>query len=106
MRIDSIWGRSLRTISARTDFIIPMAIAMEHHIPVLPIAVESGLEEYFAVEMNRIHDGYGDIRLLRSEVTDRTEISYYQKLVRDLGAILLENEEVERIKQAFGGKKS
>lgn len=78
--------------------------AMEHHIPVLPIAVESGLEEYFAVEMNRIHDGYGDIQLLRSEVADRTEISYYQKLVRDLGAILLENKEVERIKQAFSGK--
>lgn len=78
--------------------------AMEHHIPVLPIAVESGLEEYFAAEMNRIHEGYGDIQLLRSEVTDRTEISYYQKLVRDLGAILLENEEVERIKQAFSGK--
>lgn len=78
--------------------------AMEHHIPVLPIAVESGLEEYFAVEMNCIHDGYGDIQLLRSEVTDWTEISYYQKLARDLGAILLENEEVERIKQAFSGK--
>ena len=78
--------------------------AMEHHIPVLPIAVESGLEEYFAVEMNRIHEGDGDIQLLRSEVTDRTEISYYQKLARDLGAILLENEEVERIKQAFSGK--
>ena len=78
--------------------------AMEHHIPVLPIAVESGLEEYFAVEMNRIHDGYGDIQLLRSEVMDRTEISYYQKLARDLRAILLENEEVERIKQAFSGK--
>lgn len=78
--------------------------AMEHHIPVLPIAVESGLEEYFAAEMNRIHEGYGDIQLLRSEVTDRTEISYYQKLARDLGAILLENEEVERIKQAFSGK--
>lgn len=78
--------------------------AMEHHIPVLPIAVESDLEEYFAVEMNRIHDGYGDIQLLRSEVTDRTEISYYQKLARDLGAILLGNEEVERIKQAFSGK--
>ena len=78
--------------------------AMEHHIPVLPIAVESGLEEYFAVEMNRIHDGYGDIQLLRSEVTDRTEISYYQKLARDLGAIILENEEVERIKQAFSGR--
>ena len=78
--------------------------AMEHHIPVLPIAVESGLEEYFAVEMNCIHDGYGDIQLLKSEVTDWTEISYYQKLARDLGAILLENEEVERIKQAFSGK--
>lgn len=35
---------------------------MEHHIPILPIAVESGLEEYFAVEMNRICDGYGDIQ--------------------------------------------
>lgn len=78
--------------------------AMEHHIPVLPIAVESGLEEYFAVEMNRIHEGYGDIQLLRSEVTDRTEISYYQKLARDLGAILLKNKEVERIKQVFSGK--
>lgn len=44
--------------------------AMEHHIPILPIAVESGLEEYFAVEMSRVCDGYGDIQLLRSEVTD------------------------------------
>lgn len=78
--------------------------AMEQHIPILPIAAESGLEEYFAVEMNRVHDGYGDIQLLRSEVTDRTEISYYQKLARDLSAILLENGEVERIKQAFSGK--
>lgn len=78
--------------------------AVEHHIPVLPIAVESGLEEYFAVEMNRIHDGYGDIQLLRSAVTDRTEISYYQKLARDLGTILLGNGDVERIKQAFSGK--
>lgn len=39
--------------------------AMEHHIPVLPIAVESGLEEYFAIEMNHICDGYDDIQLLR-----------------------------------------
>lgn len=78
--------------------------AMEHHIPVLPIAVESGLEEYFAVEMNRIHDGYGDIQLLRSEVTDQTEISFHQKLVRDLQAILLGDMEVERIKQVFSGK--
>ena len=78
--------------------------AMEHHIPILPIAVESGLEEYFAIEMNHIHDGYGDIQLLKSEGADRTEIPYYQKLVRDLRAILLENKEVERIKQAFSGR--
>ncbi|MCD8120848.1 MAG: TIR domain-containing protein [Clostridiales bacterium] len=78
--------------------------AIEHHVPILPITVESGLEEYFAVEMNRICDGYGDIQLLRMEVTDRTEIPYYQKLGRDLGAILLENKEIERIKQAFSGK--
>ncbi len=78
--------------------------AMEHHIPILPIAVESGLEEYFAVEMNRIHEGYGDIQLLKSKSTDPTEIPYYQKLARDLEAILLEHKDIERIKQAFSGR--
>ncbi len=78
--------------------------AMEHHIPILPIAVESGIEEYFANVMNRIKDGYGDIQILRSEVRDCTEIPYYQKLARDLSSILLENKEVERIKQSFSGR--
>ncbi len=80
------------------------AFAMEHHIPILPIAAETGLEEYFAMEMNRVGHGYGDIQLLRSQVTDWTEIPYDQKLMRALRAILVADTEIERIKQAFSGR--
>ncbi len=78
--------------------------AMEHHISVLPIAVESGLEDYFAREMNRVNDGFGDLQLLRTEVADRTEMPYVQRLARDLRSILLEDREIERVRQAFSGK--
>lgn len=78
--------------------------AKEHHIPILPVAVESGLEDYFAREMNRVSDGYGDLQLLRTEVVDRTEMPYVQKLARDLRSTLLEDREVERVRRAFSGK--
>lgn len=78
--------------------------AMRHNIPLLPIAVESGLEELFAIEMNRIGNGYGDIQLLKSQDTDKTEIPYKQKLLRDFGAILVNDNEIERVKRAFNGQ--
>ena len=78
--------------------------AIKHNIPLLPIAVESGLEEFFAIEMNRIESGYGDIQLLKSQDTDKTEIPYKQKLLRDLGAILVNDNEIERVKNAFSGQ--
>ena len=78
--------------------------AVSHHIPILPIAVESGLEDSFSSEMNRVGNGYGDIQLLRLHVTDKTEISYHQKLARDLGATLVNDKEIDRIKSAFCGR--
>lgn len=78
--------------------------ALKHNIPIIPIMAESGLEEFFSIEMNRIGDGYGDIQLLKLQVTDKTEISYQQKLLRDFGAVLLNDEEIERVKKAFSGQ--
>ena len=78
--------------------------AVQNNIPVLPIAVESDLEAYFTTEMNCIGNGYGDIQLLKTQVTDKTEISYQQKLLRDLGAMLISDKEIEKIKNAFSGQ--
>lgn len=75
--------------------------AIKNHIPVLPIAMEPGLEALFASEMNSICSGYGDIQLLRYKATDRSEISYHQKLFRDLSSILVNASDVDRIKKAF-----
>lgn len=78
--------------------------AVKHNIPIIPIAVESEFEDFFVAEMNRIGDGYGDIQLLKSQVNDKTEISYRQKLFRDLGKILVDDKEIERIKKAFSSQ--
>ena len=78
--------------------------AVKNHIPILPITAEANLEEFFSAEMNRVGAGYGDVQLLKSRITDKTEISYRQKLLRDLGAILVDDREAERINKAFTGK--
>lgn len=78
--------------------------AIEHNIPVLPIAVEYDIEAYFANEMNRIRKGYGDIQLLRTKVRDKTEIAYQQKLYRDLSSILIDDNEIHKIRKAFSGQ--
>jgi len=78
--------------------------AMKHNIPILPVAVESGLEDFFTAEMNRIGSGYGDIQLLKSQDNDKTVIPYKQKLLRDLGAILVNDNVSEQIKKAFSGQ--
>lgn len=78
--------------------------AIEHNIPVLPISVEYDIEAYFANEMNRVHKGYGDIQLLRTKVRDKTEIAYQQKLYRDLSSILIDDNEIHKIRKAFSGQ--
>lgn len=78
--------------------------AVKHNIPILPIAVETEIENYFAIEMNRIGVGYGDVQLLRTEVKDKTEITYRQKLFRDIKSILINDQEIEKIHRAFSGR--
>ena len=75
--------------------------AVNNHIPIIPIAMESGLEELFASEMNAVGPGYGDIQLLKYHVSDRSELSYQDKLTRDIKSILFDSKDVDRIKKAF-----
>ncbi len=78
--------------------------AVTNNIPILPIAVEPGLESSFTVVMNQIGKGYGDRQLLNSQIDDKTAITYRQKLLRDLNTILVSDKEIEKIKKAFNGQ--
>lgn len=75
--------------------------AMEHHIPILPIAVESDIAGDFAVRMNRIKQGYGAVQFLDRTIEDGTAIPYAEKLANRLNNILVGDEMAERIRKAF-----
>ena len=75
--------------------------AVEHHIPIIPISMELGLEALFSTKMNEVCPGYGGIQLLKYQLTDRSELSYQEKLTRDIKSILFDTEDVDRIKNAF-----
>lgn len=75
--------------------------AVDNHIPIIPIAMETGLEEQFSREMNAIFPGYGDIQLLKYHVTDNSELSYQYKLIRDIKSVLVDNADIDKIKNAF-----
>ncbi|MCD7882666.1 MAG: tetratricopeptide repeat protein [Lachnospiraceae bacterium] len=89
-----ITSRFLYQENAARETLFPFAVA--HHIPVLPLMQESGLEEDF----NQI---CGDIQFLDKNraMRDRTELPYEQKLERFLSSVLLGNELAEKVRQAF-----
>ncbi len=68
--------------------------AMERHIPVLPILVESGLSS----EFDRI---CGDLQCLDLNARDETAISYEDKLTRYLNSVLIGDETARKVRDAF-----
>ncbi len=75
---------------------VEFAYAMEHHIPVLPLMQEGGLEEDF----NRI---CGDLQFLDKNASSRdlTAIPYEEKLEKFLASVLLGDELAEKVRAAF-----
>ena len=69
-------------------------LAVRHHIPVLPLLEEAGIESAF----NR---KCGNIQYLNLNSADATEISSVRKLKNFLNAVLLGDELTEQIMQAF-----
>ncbi len=68
--------------------------AIAHHIPVLPLMQESGLDYDF----NRI---CGDLQFLDKHAKDTTAIPFSQKLKNFLDAVLIGDELAEKIRGAF-----
>ncbi len=73
---------------------IEFAFAMEHHIPVLPLMQEQGLEELFNRQC-------GDLQFLDKHAQDDTAIRYEDKLEKFLSSVLIGDELAEKIRAAF-----
>jgi len=84
--------RLLTTPSRAMDVEFPFAI--EHHIPVLPLMQERGLEALFA-------EKFGDLQFLDRFNTDPTAIPYNEKLEKYLSSVLIGDELAEKIRAAF-----
>ena len=61
--------------------------AIEKHIPVLPIIMETGLDELYSKS-----DKFGELQYLNPYSTDPTEILYEKKLKKHLESILISDE--------------
>lgn len=68
--------------------------AMEHHIPVLPLLQENGLESLF-------NEVCGDLQMLDKNNRDRTAIPYEEKLEKFLSAALVGDELAAKVRAAF-----
>ena len=73
---------------------VEFKLAAEYGIPVLPIMMESGLEDVFNAKC-------GDIQFLDPNSRDATAISYEEKLTKYLTSVLIGDELAEKIRKAF-----
>ncbi len=73
---------------------IEFKLAIEKHIPVLPLMQEPGLEQIF-------NQKCGDLQFLDKHNTDITAISYEEKLKKYLESVLIGDEMAEKIRAAF-----
>ncbi|MCF0114870.1 MAG: toll/interleukin-1 receptor domain-containing protein, partial [Erysipelotrichaceae bacterium] len=73
---------------------VEFSYAIEHHIPVLPLMQESGLESDF----NRI---CGELQMLDKNKVDPTALPYEDKLKNFLNAILIGDKMAAKIREAF-----
>ena len=84
----------LSTANRAMDGDIPYAL--KAHIPVLPIMMEPGLDEFYAKP-----DKFGELQYLTPYSTDLTEISYEEKLKKYLDSVLISDELAKRVRAAF-----
>ncbi len=73
---------------------VELAYALEHHIPVLPLMQERGMEEKYA-------EVFGNLQFLDRGNWDATAIPYEEKLEKYLNSVLLDDETTAKIQAAF-----
>ena len=84
----------LTTPNRAMDEDIPYAL--KEHIPVLPIMMEPGIDEFYSKP-----DKFGELQYLNPYSTDLTEISYEEKLKKYLESVLISDELANRVRAAF-----
>lgn len=84
----------LSTPNRAMDEDIPYAL--KEHIPVLPIMMESGIDEFYSKP-----DKFGELQYLNPYSTDLTEVSYEEKLKKYLESVLISDELAKRVRAAF-----
>ncbi|MBQ9745447.1 MAG: hypothetical protein IJW21_01325, partial [Clostridia bacterium] len=72
------------------------AFAKKENIAVLPIMLETGIDEFYSKP-----DKFGERQYLNPYSTDMTEISYAEKLKKYLDSVLISDEMAKRIRAAF-----
>ncbi|MBO5110691.1 MAG: TIR domain-containing protein [Clostridia bacterium] len=87
-----VTARLLTTKNRALD--VEFAYAVEHHIPVLPLMQEQGLE-------SRFNEACGDLQFLDKNQRDETAISYDEKLEKYLASVLVSDELAEKVRAAF-----
>lgn len=70
--------------------------AMEKHIPVLPVMMEPGIDEYYSKP-----EKFGELQYLNHYSHDSTEISYEEKLKKFLESVLISDELAQRVRKEF-----
>lgn len=70
--------------------------AFKEHIPVLPVMMEPGLDEFYSKT-----DKFGELHYLKPYSADLTEISYEEKLRKYLEAVLINDKLATRVRAAF-----
>lgn len=86
--------RLLSTPNRAIDEDIPYAL--KEHIPVLPIMMEPGIDEFYSKP-----DKFGELQYLNPYSTDLTEISYEEKLKKYLESVLISDKLAKRVRAAF-----
>ncbi len=75
---------------------VDLPYAKKEHIPVLPIMMETGINDFYSLP-----DKFGEMQYLNPYSSDSTEISYEDKLKKHLESILISDEMAKRIRAAF-----
>ena len=75
---------------------VDIAYAKEKNIPILPFMMESGIDEIYSLPKN-----FGERQYLSPFSSDKTGISYENKLENYLKSILISDEMAKRVRAAF-----
>ena len=75
---------------------VDFRFAIDNHIPVLPIMLESGIDAIYSLP-----EKFGSLQYLNPNSTDLSEIGYSEKLKKYLESVLISDETAQRVRAAF-----